>query len=262
LPQIWKIDGASGDIVDGSLLHVHRGHYPIAVMGSRLWYGVSTGHHKFTGNPGGAGQGLALVGHGIYDVSKVRIPLGRAQSIDDLIVGGRYLWLADSPDQVVYRIDTDASTYRRFPIYQEVDRLSFGDGRLWILDTRTGSLRAMRPNGRIIRQLPVPGDLTDMTVGGGSVMITDAAGDQIQRIPEDLSRGGVPIPLAGVGNGPSVVDYLSTGAVAVGFDDGTVAAFNPTSGAQLWKNVTGVTPNAMTSGYGKVWVVGVPVPAE
>jgi len=262
LPHIWKIDGASGDIVDGSLLHVHRGQYPIAVLGSRLWYAVTTGHHAFNGNPGGAGQGLALVGQGIYDTSKQRISLGKAQGIDDLIVGGRYLWLGDSADGFVYRINTDASTYKRFRIPQAADRLSFGHGRLWILDTRTGSLLAITPNGRRLGQQPVPGDLTDMTVGGGSVLITDAAGDQIQRIPEDLSRAGVPIPLGGVGNGPSVVDYLSTGAVVVGFDDGTAAAFDPTSGAPLWKNMTGVTPNAMTSGDGKVWVVGNPVPNE
>jgi streptogramin lyase len=182
-------------------------------------------------------------------------------SIDDLVAGGRFLWLGDSVDRSVYRIDADARRYMRFPVYQGADRLTFADGRLWILDTKAGSLRAMTPEGHLTDSHAVSGiDLTDMTVGDGSVWITDDAGGQIQRIPEDFSYAGSPIPLANVGSGPSALDYLSTGTLAVGFDEGMVADIDPSSGAVIWKKTTGITPSVITSGDGEVWVVGEHVP--
>jgi class 3 adenylate cyclase len=261
LPHIAKID-RSGDVVSGAGFDVRRGHYPIAIMRSRLWYAVSTGHQEINGSPSVEGKGLAIVGRSVHeDRPPLRIPLRKAHSVDALIGGGGFLWLGDSVGYAVYRIDPDARTYERFHVKQAADRLSFGDGRLWILDTESGSLRAMTPKGVLTSPHNVSGsDLTDMTFGNGSVWITDSTADQLQQIPEDFSYAGSPIFLAGVGNGPSVIDYLSTGMLVVGFDDGTVAALDPNFGTVVWKEPTGVTPSAITSGGGEVWVVGSHVP--
>src|SRR5262249_31806235 len=125
-----------------------------------------------------------------------------ANSANALIAGGGFLWLGDSYDGWVFRIDPDAGTAKRFKVNQGADRLAFADQRLWILDTATGSLRAITRRGELTRKHSVLGNLTDMSAGGHSVWITDAADDQLLQIPMNSSSAGNPISLANVAEDP------------------------------------------------------------
>jgi class 3 adenylate cyclase len=257
--EFLKFDRTTGKLVDDPSVPLCA-HPQIAVLGNRLWFTEEAGHVSVTGGPSCVGSHLQATGWNLATGPDRRIPLGDVNSVDALVAGAGYLWIGDGDDRAVYRVDVGAGKYETFSVHQGVDRMAFADGRLWILDIRTGALASMTSDGDLKGHVTVPGgSLTDMAVGGGSVWITDGLGNQIVRIPEDFSHAGDVLPLADVARGPTVVDHLFSGTVVVGFGDGTVAAMDPTSGRPIWSHMIGVTPNAIASEDGEVWVVGDPV---
>jgi len=233
----------------------------MAVLDGLLW--LTTQGSGLAGGPTCQGSGVTLMGQRLPGVPKKTVVLDDVRSVDDLVAGGGYLWLADGDGHAVYRIDVRSEMSKRrverFGVKQGPDRLAFAEGNLWMLDTQTGSLFEMGVSGQPEGNKDVTGKtLTDITVGGGYVWIADPGAGQIIRVPEDLSDAGAPLFPEAVTNGPSAVSYLSSGSLAVGFDDGTLADIDRTSGNPRWTQLTGIRPNAMVSGDGDIYVVGVP----
>jgi Adenylate and Guanylate cyclase catalytic domain len=176
-----------------------------------------------------------------------------------LVAGAGYLWMGDSTNNRVYRIDPGNSRVKRFSVGQSVDQLTFGDGALWVLDTLQGKITRVDPaTGRSPTPLIVAGDLKSVVVGGGYLWAADATGNAIQRIPEDLRSKPTAVSLSGVATRPRVVAY-DDGAIVVGFEDGTVAKIgpaNPTTPTVLWVRQVGNSVSSITVDRGIVWAAG------
>jgi class 3 adenylate cyclase len=208
--------------------------------------------------------GIALRGIGLHGQTEKDIPVDRtltSGSVTSLVTAGSYLWLGDSMHERIYRVDPRTSKVTKIPLQQSPDVMTSGDGSLWVLDTSQGAITRVDPKSdRHHLPFAVSGSLQGMTVGGGYVWTTDASGNTIQRILEDLRSPATSISLEQVGVSPSAVAY-DQGTLVVGFIDGTVAKINPadpTAPKVLWTHpvVNNATSIALDSGI--VWVAGGP----
>src|SRR5262249_35078385 len=102
-PQVKQFD-MYGDPVSGSEFFLRRGYRPIAILQSRLWYAVSSVDPL---SPAVGGRRLMIVGRSLHgdQPEQLQIRLGEANGVNALIAGGGFLWLGDSYDGWVYRID-------------------------------------------------------------------------------------------------------------------------------------------------------------
>jgi virginiamycin B lyase len=181
-----------------------------------------------------------------------------------LVSGGGYLWFADSAASQVYRVDPTTEQHRRFPLRQSADVLVFADGSLWVLDTVEGKITRVNPrSGHSIHSYPVSGDPQGMAVGGGYVWVSDASGNEIHRIPEDLQSASTPIPVEQIGGIPRGIAY-DDGAIVVGFAGGSLSKIDPSdpsSPAVIWTS-SGLGNDASSITVdpgGKVWAAGVAI---
>ena len=77
-----------------------------------------------------------------------------------LVAGAGYLWLADSADGRVYRVDPTTRKISRSR-YIRAQSMVFGDGRLWVLDTLCGKIAGLDPGtGHSLPTTTVPGNLS------------------------------------------------------------------------------------------------------
>ncbi len=98
-----------------------------------------------------------------------------------------------------------------------------------------------------------------MSVGGGYVWVTDASGNDIQRIPEDLQSSSTPIAVGQIGGQLRSVAY-DDGAIVVGFGGGTVSKIdpaNPSSPTVIWTHPgLGNDASSIIVDRGIVWAAG------
>ena len=240
----------------------------VALAADRRWTPIATG--KFPGDPsrppgspgrtGGTGtsvRGISLEGASGNDV--VVDDALESGGVTALVSGGGYLWLGDSAKHRVYRIDPKSTKVKKISLRQSADVLVFADGSLWVLDTSGGKITRVDPRtAHPYSSLPIAGDLQSMAVGGGYAWVTDASGNVVDRVPEDLRSAAMEIPVGAVGGPPSAVAY-DHGAIVVGFDRGTVAKIDPadpTSPAVIWMRQVGNSVSAITIDHGVVWAAG------
>ena len=136
----------------------------------------------------------------------------------------------------------------------------FADGSLWVLDSLGGKVTRVDPeNGQSEPSYAIPGTPQGMAVGGGYVWVTDASGNDIQRIPEDLQSASTPILVGQIGGQPRAVAY-DDGALVVGFGGGTISKINPsdpTSPAVIWTQTRlGNDASSITVDRGVIWAAG------
>jgi streptogramin lyase len=135
----------------------------------------------------------------------------------------------------------------------------FADGNLWVLDLGGKITRVDPKTGHSVHSYPIWGDLQGMAVGGGYVWVTDATGNDIQRIPEDLQSASTPILVGQIGGQPRAVAY-DDGSIVVGFGGGTISKINPsdpTSPAVIWTHPgLGNDASSITVDRDIVWAAG------
>jgi class 3 adenylate cyclase len=232
----------------------------LASAEGRVWYPFAMGRAE----PGALHYlGVSLRGMSLEGGPGRNIVVDKAlasAAVGALVAGDGYLWFADSTTDQVYRIDPSTSEVKAFPLRQSADVLVFADGSLWVLDTLGGKITRLDPqDGHSVQSYAITGTPQGMAVGGGYVWVTDASGNNIQRIPEDLQSPSTPIPVGQIGGEPRTVAY-DDGAIVVGFGGGTISKINPadpTSPAVIWTQARlGNDASSITVDRGIVWAAG------
>jgi streptogramin lyase len=136
----------------------------------------------------------------------------------------------------------------------------FADGNLWVLDALGGKITRVDPKtGYSVHSYAISGDLQCMAVGGGYVWVTDASGNAIQEVPENLESASTPISVGQIGGSPEGIAY-DDGAIVVGFANGTVSKINPTNPSSpevLWTHSgLGNDASSITVDAGIIWAAG------
>jgi YVTN family beta-propeller protein len=151
-----------------------------------------------------------------------RIDVGRGAS--DIAVGAGYVWVADTEDGTVSRIDsTNAVT--TVPVGHGPSAIAVGEGAVWVVNQFDGTLVRINPQtsapSATIAIGPSP---VAVAVGGGAVWVADSQAGTVSRIDPKTNTVAKTIT---VGNSPSGLTYLR-GSLWV-----TVAASPPRPAATI-----------------------------
>jgi streptogramin lyase len=203
-----------------------------------------------------------LRGIGLAGGPNTEIPVDAAlesNGVAAFVSGAGYLWVGSSVADRIYRVDPRTNIVKQFQLHQSADVLVFADGSLFALDTLDGKITRLDPsNRRSLPSLTVSGNLQGMAVGGGYVWVTDASGNMVERIAEDLLSAPTSVPVGQIGGSPTAVAY-DDGAIMVGFKDGTISKINtsdPSSPAVIWSRRVGNDASSVAVDRGIVWVAG------
>jgi len=188
-------------------------------------------------------------------VRKVGIAwIGRPGDVVQLEAGGNALWIGDTIDSKVFRLDLSSRRVTPYQIAGDLDDIAFGDGYLWVMDGVTASVTRIDPRGGKPKTLSVSqlDTLTSITFGGGYVWATDNSANEVWRISKDLNS---PTPIA-VGIAPRDVTYADGVVWVANYGDGTVSVVNPRIPSLTRSIPVAVHPRAVAVADGKVWAVG------
>jgi hypothetical protein len=266
--RLAQVNRTTGAVVDAANVQMFNTKWTIcpcvASAEGRIWTPIASGPgpELVSGRvPGVSLRGIGLEGEPEKDivVDKALLPDG----VSALVSGAGYLWLGASATDQVYRVDPRTSKVVPFALHQSADVLVFAEGSLWALDTLDGKITRVDPlTGPSLPSLPISGDLRGMAVGGGYVWVTDASGNEVQRIQENLATASTPIAVGQIGGQPNGISY-DDGAIVVGYSGGALAKINPSNPSSpevLWTHSGfGNDASSITIDGGIVWAAGGPL---
>jgi YVTN family beta-propeller protein len=210
-----------------------------------------------------------------------------------VIEGGGSIWVANTLDGTVSRIDRDRERVV-IPIGGSPVALAFGAGSLWVADGESREVAQVDPGankvlqpidvGNAPRALAIAGGAlwsasgvdatvdridfgrrrvtgsvavdpnpTALDAGFGALWVASEEAGTVTRIDPRSATVGHPI---NVGNGPSAL-AVGEGAVWVANrHDGTVSRIDPATDAVSWTLEVGGDPTGLATGEGAVWVAG------
>ncbi len=202
------------------------------------------------------------------------------------------VWIADTLDDGVSRIDAESGQITRIDIGGEPAGVAVGEGFAWVANATEGTVAQVDPGAnRVVGSLEVGngptgvavayGDLwTLASVDGALVRIDLARGEVTDRLPVGASPTAItagagslwvadeaadalvriePDPgrvaeAIGVGHGPASVAFGEGAVWVANRDDGTVSRIDPSTDAVTSTVEVGADPSAIAVGDGAVWV--------
>ena len=202
------------------------------------------------------------------------------------------VWIANTLDDGVSRIDADSGQVTRIDIGGEPAGVAVGEGFAWVANATEGTVAQVDPGAnRVVGSLQVGNGPTGVAVAHGDVWTLASVDGALVRI--DLARGEVtdrlPVgasPTAitagagslwvadeaadalvriepdpgrvaesiGVGHGPASVAFGDGAVWVANRDDGTVSRIDPSTDAVTSTVEVGADPSAIAVGDGAVWV--------
>ena len=218
-----------------------------------------------------------------------QFPVGRDPSA--LAVGGGSVWVANSRDETVSRVDRGHQIVT-IPVGRDPTGLAFAAGSLWVTSREDRTLSQLNvARNRIARPIRLGNAPRALAEGFGALWIASEIDRRVARF--DLSRGAVTaeIPLGAnptalatgagavwvaseeagtvfriepgsaavteairVGNGPIGVAVGEGGVWVANRQDGTVSRIDPATDAVTDTVEVGQDPSALAAGAGGVWV--------
>jgi YVTN family beta-propeller protein len=164
-----------------------------------------------------------------------------------------WLWIAQSGDGTLLRVDTDDTSARRsFPAGDRPSGVRAVNDRVWVTDPAGDSLLRFGDDGEQLGSTRIQGRPSGLRVGEGSVWVTAVAAGGVAKVR--LEDGSVehfepvgPAP-SGVGAGEGAVWVANAGA-------GTVTRLAPGQGDVVGDPIpVGARPRGVSTGEGAVWV--------
>ncbi len=228
---------------------------------------------------------------GVVEGSKVRAVISGGGEPGGIAYGAGAVWIADTAEDLVLRIDPDSRTVDRIPVGHHPTAVAVGDGQVWVVNQLDRTVSEVSPQARKqVGTIQVGNGATAIAYGHGSVWVANASDYSLSRIDADSAKVAATVPLAGVpegiasgrrgmwvsssstgqlllvdpksnrvtqsipiGNGPRGV-AVGAGSVWVANEpDGTVSRLDPRSG-RVRKTTVGDSPNGVAYGDGAVWV--------
>ena len=168
------------------------------------------------------------------------------------VVGGGWVWTANSGDGTVSRIDPRTGATETIPVGEDPTALAFGAGFLWVADAGGRTVAQVSPRAAKVEHSFVTGNgPAGVAFGDGAVWVSSATDGTLVRVDPAGREALHRIP---VGSEPGPVAF-GDGAVWVGVRGaGTVARIDPRSRAVVQTVQVGNDPSALLVTAGSVWV--------
>ena len=173
-------------------------------------------------------------------------------------VGGGSVWVANTEDKTLSRIDPETREERRISLDATPTGVAVGPGGVWVAHGLLGTLTRIDPQfnepGEPI-EVAGRGTAGTVTVGGGSVWV--AYGEStVARVNADTGRV---VETTFAGSSPAAIAFGERSLWVVNSGDNTVSRFNPRTFSESTRTLTpaitvGRSPRGIAIGGGAVWV--------
>ena len=169
-----------------------------------------------------------------------------------IAVGGGSVWVANTLDGTVTRIDREAGEVVTIPVGGVPSGLAFGAGSLWVADGGARAVAQVDPRAnKVLQRIDVANAPRGVAIAGSALWIVTGVDGAVHRIALDRTTPRRSIP---IGANPTAI-AAGAGAVWVASEEaGTVTRVDPRSGAVVQAINVGNGPSAVATGERAVWV--------
>ncbi len=167
-----------------------------------------------------------------------------------LAAGGGSIWVADTRDQTVSRLDPDQNRVVTIPVGSDPVAVAFGDGALWVAERGDSTVAQISPaSNKVTRRIERINAPSSLAVGHGAVWVGSAVDRSVTRVGTDGSE--VVLHLGG----PPTAIAVGAGAVWIASEEtGTLFRVEPRTGTVVRAIRVGNRPVAVAAGASGVWV--------
>ena len=183
------------------------------------------------------------------DLSAVVTRVGRP---DGIASGAGAVWVTDSADNLLLRVDLAGQVIDRIPVGRGPAGVTVGDGEVWVANELDGTVSEVNPGaGRQVATIPVGIGPHAIAFGYGSVWVANVTDDTLFRIDAATGTVTTVIPL---GSAPA---GIATGAGAVWVTSqqtGELLRIDPADNRPSRAIPIGRSPAGLAAGGGSIWV--------
>jgi YVTN family beta-propeller protein len=167
-------------------------------------------------------------------------------------VGGGSLWVTNSVDDTVSRIDPQTRNIQTIPVGASPTAIAFGEGFVWVANDQDRTVSQISPEAnRVVQVIPVGNGPRAIAAGAGSVWVANGVDGTISRI--DPVTGAAPKTVP-VGPNPSGIVVVGRTIWVTSEAAGTVSELDASSNAIVRTVSVGNGPSAIANGEGAIWV--------
>jgi YVTN family beta-propeller protein len=166
--------------------------------------------------------------------------------------GGGFLWIANSDDGTVSRVDRDLRAVQTVPVGDSVDGLAYGGGFLWATNASDREVVQINPEtAQIVQPITVGNGPAAVAVDDEAVWVANTIDGTLSRV--DIARGLVTDTIL-VGSAPAAVAVGAGGVWVASEDTGKVIRVDPVSRSIVQAVNVGNGPASIAVANGQVWV--------
>jgi peptide/nickel transport system substrate-binding protein len=170
--------------------------------------------------------------------------------------GAGAVWIADTAEDLVLRIDPDRRTVDRIPVGHRPTAVAVGDGQVWVVNQLDRTVSEVNPQARKqVGTTQVGNGATAIAYGHGSVWVANATDYSLSRIDAERGKVVATIPLAGV---PAGIAAGRRGMWVTSSSTGQLLLVDPQENQVSQEIPIGNGPRGVAVGGGSVWVSNEP----
>jgi ABC-type transport system substrate-binding protein/DNA-binding SARP family transcriptional activator len=183
------------------------------------------------------------------NLSAVVTRVGRPSGI---AYGAGAVWVTDSADNLLLRIDSAGQVIDRIPVGRGAAGVTVGDGEVWVANELDGTVSEVNPgSGTQVRVIRVGVGPSTIAFGYGSVWVANVTSDTLSGI--DAATGDVTVTTP-LDSSPA---DLAVGAGAIWVTSqqtGELLRVDPANGRLVQAIAIGQSPDGVAVGADSVWV--------
>jgi YVTN family beta-propeller protein len=193
---------------------------------------------------------------GVLDGTKVRAVITGGGDPGGIAYGAGAVWIADTAEDLVLRIDPDSRTVDRIPVGHHPTAVAVGDGQVWVVNQLDRTVSEVNPQARRqVGTIQVGNGATAIAYGHGSVWVANATDYSLSRIDTEGGKVVATIPLAGV---PAGIAAARRGMWVTSSSTGQLLLVDPRENQVSQSIPIGNGPRGVSVGGGSVWVANEP----
>jgi YVTN family beta-propeller protein len=204
---------------------------------------------------GGGGATLAGIGAnsvGLIDLKTHRLTgqVSVGARPVSIAAGAGAIWVADSGDNTVARIDPTSHAVQMIPVGSGPVGVAVGLGFVWVTNSGERTVSQISPKtNAVVQTIPVGNGPTGVAVGKGAVWVTESTDATLRQIDPNSDKV---VRTIGVGQDPVAVSVAQDVWVA-NAGDGTVSEVDPASGHVVQTVFVGSGPTSVVATSDAVW---------
>jgi ABC-type transport system substrate-binding protein/DNA-binding SARP family transcriptional activator/streptogramin lyase len=193
---------------------------------------------------------------GVLDAKHVRAVITGGGEPGGIAYGAGAVWVTDTADDRLLRIDPDRRTVDRIPVGHRPTGVAVGGGQVWVVNQLDRNVSEINPRAlRQVGTVQVGNGASAIAFGHGSVWVANATDYSLSRIDPGRAKVVATVPLAGV---PGGVASGREGMWVASSSTGQLLLVDPKSNRVSQSTAIGNGPQGLAVGEASVWVANGP----